>query len=75
MRPAHGDAAADVRLLCCIPRGHLALSADFDKAAPESMKDYAPTVGDAFLILGSHWLMHAGQWAVLRRKLGKPPLF
>ena len=49
--------------------------ADFDKAAPESMKDYAPTVGDAFLILGSHWLMHAGQWAVLRRKLGKPPLF
>jgi len=22
-----------------------------------------------------HWLMHAGQWAVVRRKLGKPPLF
>lgn len=49
--------------------------ADFDKPAPESMKEYAPTVGDAFLVSGSHWLMHAGQWAVLRRKLGKPPLF
>ena len=48
---------------------------DFDKSGPESMKDYAPTVGDAFLLLGGHWLMHAGQWAVLRRKLGRPPLF
>lgn len=49
--------------------------ADLDKPAPDSMKDYAPTVGDAFLLLGGHWLMHAGQWAVLRRKLGRPPLF
>ena len=49
--------------------------ADFDKPGPESMKDYAPTVGSAFALIGSHWLMHAGQWAVLRRKLGRPPLF
>ena len=43
--------------------------------SPESMKDYAPTVGAAFSLQGGHWLMHAGQWAVLRRQLGRPPLF
>ncbi len=44
-------------------------------AAPESMQAYAPTVGSAFSMQGGHWLMHAGQWAVLRRQLGRPPLF
>lgn len=48
---------------------------DFDKPSPESMQAYAPTVGDAFNMQGSHWLMHAGQWVVVRRQLGKPPLF
>jgi hypothetical protein len=27
------------------------------------------------LLVPSHCLMHAGQWAIVRRKLGKPPLF
>lgn len=49
--------------------------ADFDKPSPESMQGYAPTIGSLFSLIGSHWLMHAGQWAVTRRKLGKPPLF
>lgn len=35
---------------------------------------YAPTAGAAFSLQGSHWLMHAGQWAVVRRQLGRPPL-
>ena len=48
---------------------------DLEKAAPDSMKAYAPTIGDLFTLLGVHWLMHAGQWAVTRRKLGRPPLF
>ncbi len=48
---------------------------DLDKPAPEAMKDYAPNVAAAFSMQGSHWIMHAGQWAVLRRQLGKPPLF
>jgi len=26
-------------------------------------------------VLGSHWMMHAGQFVPIRRKLGKPPLF
>jgi hypothetical protein len=45
---------------------------DLDKPAPEEMQAYAPSVGAAFNMLGSHWLMHAGQWAVVRRQAGKP---
>lgn len=48
---------------------------DLDKPSPESMQGYAPTVGSVFVMVGSHWMMHSGQWAVLRRKLGRPPLF
>lgn len=36
---------------------------------------YAPTVGAVYSTIGSHWLMHAGQWVIVRRKFGKPPLF
>ena len=37
--------------------------------------DFAPTVGSVLSLQGSHWLMHAGQWAVIRRQLGRKPLF
>lgn len=50
-------------------------AADLDTAGPESMQAYAPTVGAAFSLQGGHWLMHAGQWAVIRRQLGRAPLF
>ena len=46
-----------------------------DKPSPEAIRGYAPNVAAAFSMQGSHWLMHAGQWAVVRRQLGKPPLF
>ncbi len=36
---------------------------------------YAPTVAALFLLQGSHWLMHSGQWVVVRRQLGRKPLF
>jgi len=36
---------------------------------------WAPTVAALFSMAGSHWLMHAGQWSVIRRQLGRPPLF
>ncbi len=49
--------------------------ADLDKPAPESMRSYAPNFGAVFEMQGSHWLMHAGQWAVIRRQLGRPPVF
>jgi len=47
---------------------------------PESELDretgisYAPTAASMFSMQGSHWLMHAGQWAVVRRQLGRAPL-
>lgn len=48
---------------------------DLDRPAPEAYRSYAPTVGAVFSMQGSHWLMHCGQWAVVRRQLGRPPLF
>jgi len=48
---------------------------DLDKPAPEHMQSFVPTAGAAFSLIGGHLLMHAGQWAVIRRQLGKPPLF
>lgn len=49
--------------------------ADFDKPAPDSMKSYAATVGAAFMMIGTHELMHSGQFVPIRRKLGRKPLF
>jgi hypothetical protein len=49
--------------------------ADLDKPGPEMMREYAPTVAAMLMVLGTHWLMHAGQFIPIRRKLGKPPLF
>jgi hypothetical protein len=46
-----------------------------DQPGPAEMRDYAPTVASALMLLGGHWLMHVGQFVPIRRKLGKPPLF
>jgi uncharacterized damage-inducible protein DinB len=46
-----------------------------DQPGPEEMRQYAPTVGAVLALLGNHWLMHAGQFVPIRRKLGKPPIF
>lgn len=43
--------------------------------SPESIRYFGPSVGTVFSGESAHWMMHAGQWAVVRRKLGKPPLF
>lgn len=40
-----------------------------------SSKEYAPLVGDVYLTVGTHMMMHGGQTTVVRRKLGKPVLF
>ena len=48
--------------------------ADLDQPGPEQFRSFCPTVGDLFALIGTHWTMHAGQWAVLRRKLGRAPL-
>lgn len=49
--------------------------ADFDKPTTGRMASFAPTLGDVVLLVSNHTLMHAGQFTVVRRKLGKPVLF
>lgn len=43
--------------------------------APEAIRYLGPTIACVFAGEASHWMMHAGQWAVVRRKLGHAPLF
>lgn len=45
---------------------------DFDGQAPERFRRMFPTVGATFLLIANHPMMHAGQFAVVRRSLGKP---
>ena len=49
--------------------------AALDAPGPESMREYAPTVASVLMLAGAHWLMHAGQFVPIRRKLGKPAMF
>src|SRR5438105_1969315 len=49
--------------------------ADLDRACTGRMGQFAPKLADLFLMVSNHTLMHAGQFTVLRRKLGKPVLF
>src|SRR5207247_2506574 len=46
--------------------------AELDKAITGNIARIAPTVGALFYLTANHEMMHAGQFAVLRRKLGKP---
>ena len=39
------------------------------------MARLAPTLGALFFLMASHEMMHAGQFTVVRRQLGKPVLF
>jgi len=49
--------------------------ADLDRPTTGSVAAYAPTLGALFQIASDHTLMHAGQFTVVRRKLGKPIVF
>lgn len=49
--------------------------ADLDRPVTGEGKAYASTLGGLFIMLSNHTLMHAGQFTVIRRKLGKPVLF
>lgn len=43
--------------------------------APAALTYFGNTVGCVFSGETVHWMMHTGQWVVIRRLLGKPPLF
>ncbi len=49
-------------------------TSDADLEKPSGV-EWAPNVAALYSMQGSHWLMHAGQWAVVRRQLGRKPLF
>jgi hypothetical protein len=49
--------------------------ADLDKPVTGKMAEFAPTVGALLMLTANHTMMHAGQFTVVRRKLGKPILF
>ena len=48
--------------------------ADLDKEAPEGFRSFCPTLGDMLSLIASHPMMHAGQFVIVRRQLGKPIL-
>src|SRR5579871_6386221 len=48
--------------------------ADLDKPNTGPMAKFAPTVGELIVLVANHTMMHAGQFTVVRRKLGKPVL-
>ncbi|HBI43759.1 MAG TPA: DinB family protein [Planctomycetales bacterium] len=49
--------------------------ADLDKPTTGPVAQMAPTLGAMLLLNADHAMMHAGQFTVVRRKLGKPVLF
>lgn len=48
---------------------------EFERPVTGPIQRICKTAGEAIAFQPTHWTMHAGQWAVLRRKLGRPPLF
>lgn len=48
---------------------------ELDQPMPEKYQMFGPTIGSMFTMQPAHWTMHAGQWAIIRRKLGHAPLF
>ncbi len=47
---------------------------DLDNPAPEDFREFCPTMGDMFTMIATHPMMHAGQFVIVRRQLGKPIL-
>lgn len=51
--------------------------AALEATTPETLEqatgiDYAPTVASVFSMQSAHWLMHCGQWVIIRRETGQP---
>jgi hypothetical protein len=73
-RAAYVDLFTKARQATLTALGKLG-DADLDRASAGPMAQYAPKLGNIFLLVSNHALMHAGQFSVVRRKLGKPVLF
>jgi hypothetical protein len=48
---------------------------DLDKPVSGRLPPWIKKAGDCFVTAGGHWVLHAGQWVVLRRHLGRDRKF
>ena len=48
---------------------------ELEQPAPENIQRFGATVGAVIAGQSAHWMMHAGQWVIVRRKLGKEAAF
>jgi hypothetical protein len=49
--------------------------ADLDRPVSGRVPPWVKRAGDCFVTAAGHWVLHAGQWVVLRRKLGRERQF
>jgi DinB superfamily len=49
--------------------------ADLDRPVSGRLPPWIKKAGDCFVTAGGHWVLHAGQWVVLRRHLGRDRKF
>ena len=48
---------------------------ELEQPAPEKIQQFGATVGAVIGGQSAHWMMHAGQWVIVRRQLGKDAIF
>lgn len=48
---------------------------ELEKPSPEPIQKFGATVGAVIAGQSAHWMMHAGQWVIVRRQLGKEAIF
>ena len=48
---------------------------ELQQPAPEKIQQLGGTVGAVIAAQSAHWMMHAGQWVIVRRQLGKEAMF
>ena len=48
---------------------------ELEKPAPEDIQKIGATVGAVIAAQSAHWMMHAGQWVIVRRQLDKEAIF
>jgi hypothetical protein len=49
--------------------------AELEKPAPEAIQKFGATVGAVIAGQTAHWMMHTGQWVIVRRQLGMEAMF
>lgn len=48
---------------------------ELEKPSPEPIQKFGATIGAVIAGQSAHWMMHAGQWVILRRQLGLEAAF